>query len=85
MMTTFKRAIKNWDWAIPKTPVDGLIWLALVGMFLFYLMPVYVMVINGLKEAQEVSLSTMWNLPTEFSGGGFVAAWTRHPPWSTAC
>lgn len=49
----------------------------LILAVLFYLMPVYVMVINGLKEAQGVSLSTMWNLPKAFSGGGFVEAWTR--------
>jgi glucose/mannose transport system permease protein len=40
-------------------------------------MPVYVMVMNGLKEAQGVSLSTMWCLPTNLSGGGFVEAWQR--------
>lgn len=56
---------------------DRLILLALVLALLFYLMPVYVMVINGLKESQGVSLSTMWNLPKNLSGGGFVEAWQR--------
>jgi glucose/mannose transport system permease protein len=51
-----------------------LIWLALVVAFLFYIMPVYVMVINGLKESTNVSLSTMWNLPNSIQGGGFVEA-----------
>jgi glucose/mannose transport system permease protein len=72
--------MKNREWSMPKKPGEWLIWLALAAMFLFYLMPVYVMVINGLKEAQEVSLSTMWNLPAEFTGGGFLAAWTRLKP-----
>ncbi len=49
----------------------------LVLALLFYLMPVYVMVMNGLKEAQGVSLSTMWNFPKTLSGGGFVEAWQR--------
>ena len=49
----------------------------LVLAMLFYLMPVYVMVINGLKEAQGVSLTTMWNLPHSLSGGGFLQAWQR--------
>ncbi|HRV91794.1 MAG TPA: carbohydrate ABC transporter permease [Anaerolineae bacterium] len=49
-------------------------------MFLFYLLPVYVMVNNGLKEAQGVSLSTMWDLPTSLSGGGFFEAWERLRP-----
>jgi glucose/mannose transport system permease protein len=47
---------------------------------LFYLMPLYVMVVNGLKDAQNVSLSTMWNLPESLSGGGFAEAWNRLSP-----
>lgn len=52
----------------------------LVVALLFYLMPIYVMTINGLKEAQNVSLDTMWNLPETISGGGFVEAWNRLSP-----
>ncbi len=47
---------------------------------LFYLMPLYVMVVNGLKDAQSVSLSTMWNLPSSLSLGGFAEAWERLSP-----
>ena len=65
---------------IPKKPVDWLIWLILLLAMLFYLMPMYVMIINGLKEAQGVSLSTMWNLPQSLSGGGFFEAWERLLP-----
>ena len=45
-----------------------------------FLMPVYVMVVNGLKEATNVSLSTMWRLPDHISGGGFREAWDRLRP-----
>ena len=51
-----------------------LIWLLLLLAFFFYIMPVYVMVINGLKEAVNVSLKSMWSLPTTVSGGGFQEA-----------
>jgi glucose/mannose transport system permease protein len=51
-----------------------LIWLVLVLAFLFYIMPVYMMVINGLKEATNVGLSTMWDLPNSLQGGGFIEA-----------
>jgi len=51
-----------------------LIWLALILAFLFYIMPLYVMVVNGLKEATNVSLTTMWNLPNSVQGGGFIEA-----------
>lgn len=52
----------------------------LVLALLFYLMPVYVMVINGLKDATNVSLDTMWNLPQSLTGGGFVEAWNKLSP-----
>jgi len=60
-----------WDWLI-------LIFLLLVAAF--FLMPIYVMVVTGLKQAQNVSLSTMWQLPTQISGGGFAEAWRRLVP-----
>ncbi|MBV9392228.1 MAG: carbohydrate ABC transporter permease [Verrucomicrobia bacterium] len=46
----------------------------------FFLMPLYVMIVTGLKEVSGVSLSTMWNLPRQLSGGGFVEAFTRLSP-----
>src|SRR5262249_34232009 len=47
---------------------------------IFFLMPIYVMVVTGLKQSQNVSLSTMWNLPVQLSGGGFLEAWRRLYP-----
>ncbi len=79
-MATRVPPLKNFDLAIPKKPGEWLIWFVLVLAMLFFLLPVYVMVINGLKEAQGVSLSTMWNLPDSLSGGGFVGAWQRLRP-----
>jgi glucose/mannose transport system permease protein len=49
---------------------------------MFYLTPVFVMINNGLKDAQNVGLSTMWYLPETFNFGssGFVEAWARLSP-----
>jgi len=66
--------------SLPKKVWDYLILAVLLGFMLFFLMPVYVMVVTGLKEARNVSLSTMWNLPQQLSGGGFVEAWNRLAP-----
>jgi len=52
----------------------------LILCLLFFLMPFYVMIVNGLKEATSVSVSTMWNLPTQLSGGGFREAFQRLGP-----
>jgi glucose/mannose transport system permease protein len=47
---------------------------------LFYLMPMYVMIVSGLKDATNVSIATMWKLPTTLSGGGFASAWDQLNP-----
>lgn len=51
-----------------------LVWFVLICALIFYLMPVYVMVINGLKDAANVGLNTMWLPPSQFTGGGFIEA-----------
>lgn len=53
------------------------IYCLLIVLSAFYLMPVYMMVVNGMKTATEVSVSTMWQLPHTFGLGGFVEAWSR--------
>jgi glucose/mannose transport system permease protein len=64
----------------PK-PRQWLIFFILSMAVIFYLLPVYVMVVNGLKDAQSVSLSTMWNPPTSLAGSGFIEAWDRLLPF----
>ena len=66
--------------SLPKNFWDYFILAVLFGFMLFFLMPVYVMVVTGLKEARNVSLSTMWNLPQQLSGGGFAEEWNRLKP-----
>ena len=57
------------------------IWAVLLLMAFVFLMPVYVMVANGLKDAPNVSLSTMWLPPTQVTTeNGFVGAWERLRP-----
>ena len=62
---------------LPKNSGRWFVWLILILAAIFFLIPVYVMVVNGLKDAQNVSLSTMWNLPDSVSGGGFKEAFQR--------
>jgi glucose/mannose transport system permease protein len=61
----------------PKSLID---WVALAALVFFlgiFLIPLYLMAITGLKEATNVSLSSMWNFPQSLSGGGFAEAWKR--------
>jgi glucose/mannose transport system permease protein len=66
--------------SLPKNCWDYVILAALLAGAVFFLMPIYVMVVTGLKESTKVSLSTMWNLPQQLSGGGFIEAWNRLVP-----
>jgi glucose/mannose transport system permease protein len=70
----------NFRQSLPRTIWDWLILIFLLLCTIFFLMPIYVMVVTGLKQSQNVSLSTMWNLPAQVSGGGFLEAWRRLYP-----
>ncbi len=61
-------------------PARVLMYVLLVALALAYLLPVYVLVNNGLKSFQEVSLSRMWELPGRFSLDSFAKAYRRLAP-----
>jgi len=62
---------------LPQRPLQWFVLAMLILAFFYYLMPIYVMVVTGLKDARNVSLVTMWQPPTALTGGGFVEAWQR--------
>ncbi len=47
----------------------------LAGLALLYLLPVYILVITGMKSYQEVNLYRMWDWPAHFSLDSFLKAW----------
>ena len=54
---------------------------ALLVFFAFYfLLPIYMVVITGLKPFAEVSISRMWALPKNPSFEGFLSAYSRLAP-----
>jgi glucose/mannose transport system permease protein len=54
--------------------------IVLSAALILFLLPVYVMVVNALKDSQHVNLATMWNLPEVFGPGGFEGAWKQLGP-----
>jgi glucose/mannose transport system permease protein len=55
--------------------------LAFLGlMTIFYLLPVYLMLITGLKSFEEVTLATMWQLPSGLHFDNFSAAFRALRP-----
>jgi len=53
----------------------ALIYAALILAALFYLLPVYMLVITGMKSFAEVSLARMWDLPSGFHFDSYIKAW----------
>lgn len=60
--------------------VRPLFYLTLLALAIFYLLPVYLMVLTGLKPFSEVDLKTMWNLPTDFRIENFIAGYKQLAP-----
>jgi glucose/mannose transport system permease protein len=57
--------------------VRPLLYLVLVLLAAFYLLPVYVLLVTGLKSFAEVNLQTMWNLPSGLHLDNFREAFDK--------
>lgn len=57
-----------------------LLYAVLIVFALFYLMPVYVMLITGLKPFSQVSVTHMWDLPKGIYLGSFIKAMEKLGP-----
>jgi len=52
----------------------------LIAFAIFFLIPMYVLLSTSLKSFSEVSINTMWQLPTSFSFEGFREAFAKLAP-----
>jgi glucose/mannose transport system permease protein len=57
-----------------------LMYILLVFMAAFFLMPIYVLLVTGLKSFAEVDLQRMWALPSGFHLDNFIAAFKALAP-----
>ena len=57
------------------------LYIPLIFMAFFYLVPLYVMLLTGFKGFDEVSLKTMWDLPSVIRLENFVEAFTKLSPY----
>jgi glucose/mannose transport system permease protein len=58
-----------------------LMYIPLLIMTVFYLLPLYVMLITGFKGFEEVNLRTMWELPRSLRVDNFVEAFNKLAPY----
>lgn len=56
------------------------LYIVLFGMAIFYLLPMYVMLVTGFKSFAEVDLKTMWNLPQSIALDNFIEAFRHLSP-----
>jgi glucose/mannose transport system permease protein len=60
-------------------PGKVLMYAILIVASAFYLLPIFIMLVTGLKSFQEVSLARMWNLPSSLNLTSFSRAWFGNP------
>ena len=64
-----------------RTPKEKFItYLILIVFAIFFLVPMYVLLSTSLKTFANVSIETMWQLPSEYSFAGFVDAFMELAP-----
>jgi len=56
------------------------LYVPLIAMAIFYLIPMYVMLVTGFKSFAEVDLKTMWNLPQGIHFDNYVEAFSKLAP-----
>lgn len=67
-MTLGRSRYRNW------------LYVPLLLMALFYLIPLYIMLVTGFKSFAEVDLQTMWRLPQGIHFDNFLEAYTKLAP-----
>jgi glucose/mannose transport system permease protein len=64
-----------------RLPLRSLIYIVLTVLAIFYLLPIYMMLLTGFKPFNEVDLRTMWDLPTTgISFDNFIAGYNQLAP-----
>ena len=56
------------------------LYVPLIAMAIFYLLPMYVMLVTGFKAFDEIDLKTMWNLPRGIAFDNYVEAFSKLAP-----
>jgi glucose/mannose transport system permease protein len=56
------------------------LYVPMIAMAIFYLIPMYVMLVTGFKSFAEVDLQTMWNLPQGLHFDNFIEAYKNLAP-----
>jgi glucose/mannose transport system permease protein len=67
--------------SLSNIPPRYLLYIPLALLSVFYLIPMYVILVTGFKGFDQVSLKTMWDLPASLSFDNYVAAFNKLAPY----
>ena len=56
------------------------LYIPLIALAIFYLLPMYVLLITGFKGFAEIDLKTMWNLPQGIAFDNYIEAYSKLSP-----
>ena len=56
------------------------LYIPLIAMAIFYLLPMYVMLVTGFKGFDEIDLKTMWDLPRGIAFDNYIEAFSKLAP-----
>ncbi len=56
------------------------LYIPLIALTIFYLLPMYIMLVTGFKSFAEIDLKTMWDLPKGISFENYIEAYTQLAP-----
>lgn len=65
---------------MPRALSKSFVYAILILISLFFLVPFYVLIVTSLKPFDEVSISTMWQLPTHIEFSSYVEAFGELAP-----
>jgi glucose/mannose transport system permease protein len=68
------------DVVMKKNLIKPAIYIILILSALFFLTPIYVFLMTGLKSFKEVNIQNMWSLPEVLTLDGFFAAFVKLSP-----
>lgn len=57
------------------------LYIPLIGLAIFYLIPMYVMLITGFKSFAEIDLTKMWDLPNGIAFDNYIEAFSQLSPY----
>jgi len=57
------------------------LYIPLIMMAIFYLLPMYIMLVTGFKSFAEVDLKTMWDLPKGIAFDNYIEAFRQLSPF----